>query len=73
MKGLSLEEFNQDYGNKCANVCIIPKYVISVNLNKKNILVKIQPKEKDYNSILIIFKWDKELAKITNLALTPQP
>ena len=53
--------------------CIIPKRIVSVNLNKKNIPSENPTKEKDYNSILIIFKWDKEQPKITNLALTPQP
>ena len=52
---------------------IIPKRVVSVSLNKKNIPSENPTKEKDYNSILIIFKWDKEQPKITNLALTPQP
>ena len=52
---------------------IIPKRVVSVSLNKKNIPSENPTKKKDYNSILIIFKWDKEQPKITNLALTPQP
>ena len=52
---------------------IIPKRIVSVSLNKKNIPSENPTKEKDYNSILIIFKWDKEQPKITNLALTPQP
>ena len=52
---------------------IIPKRVVSVSLNKKNMPSENPTKEKDYNSILIIFKWDKEQPKITNLALTPQP
>ena len=52
---------------------IIPKRVVSVSLNKKNIPSENPTKEKDYNSILIIFKLDKKQPKITNLALTPQP
>ena len=52
---------------------IIPKRVVSVSQNKKNIPSENPTKEKDYNSILIIFKGDKEQPKITNLALTPQP
>ena len=46
MKGLSLEEFKQYYANKCAEFSIIPKGVVLINLNEKNIIERKSNKRK---------------------------
>ena len=46
MKGLSLEEFKQYYASKCAEFSIIPKGVVLINLNEKNITERKSNKRK---------------------------
>ena len=55
MKGLSLEEFNQDYASKCAdfwyNSRHNSKHAVLINVNEKHIPNENPAKEKEYNSI----------------------
>ena len=46
MKGLSLEEFNQDYASKCVDLAIIPKHAVLINVNEKNITNENPAKKK---------------------------